>query len=133
MKTQINDLVSGARRQVLNSEKDYSIYPKSTSHVGHAGSNSDTVLERTAKIIEENPDMLTISLFDHEITLQAQRSLSGKTVTYYSPLPIEIAERYFDIPKKGIPSIQFFDATHVEISNGKNVSLTVCPSLITIL
>lgn len=133
MKTQINHLVSGNKNQLLNPDKDYSIYPRATSHNGHVGSHKDDVLSVTDRIRIENPEKMTIQFLEHTIEMVANWSISRKSCTYMGLLPIEIAEQFFAIPKTGKPYICIHDATTIEMHNGKNAYKYVCPSLITIL
>ena len=43
MKTQISQLRSGTKNQVLNPEVDYSQLPNATSHLGHSGTKHSEV------------------------------------------------------------------------------------------
>ena len=103
MKTQISSLLSGARKQVLNPELDYSKHPQATSHIGHAGSNKNDVREVFEQVKEENPHELKIEFMDFTILLKANWSVSGKSCHYYGFLPIEIAEKYFMLARNRGP------------------------------
>jgi len=59
MKTQISQLRSGTKNQILNSEIDYSQLPKATSHVGHSGSNNADVESIWKRITNENPETIS--------------------------------------------------------------------------
>ena len=133
MKTQISTLLNGSKVQIINDEIDYSQYPQSTSHAGHTGTNRAEVNRIYSKVKEENPEQLTIELFDHVIELKANWSRSGKSCTYTGTLPIEIASRFFILPREGTPYIQIDNANDIRIVNGHNIYRNVCPSLIKIL
>ena len=133
MKTQIYTLVSGRKNQLLNENRNYSIFPRSTSHNGHAGVSLELVEEITQKIWKENPKFLKIEFFDRVLELEAHWSLSEKSCNYIGYLPIDLANKFFDIPKNGTPKIIINNANTIEINNGKNAYMYVCPSLITIL
>ena len=133
MKTQIHNLVSGKENQLLNENRDYSIYARSTSHSGHAGVSLELVEEVTQKILKENPKTLKIEFFDRVLELDACWSVSGKSCNYIGSLPIDLANKFFDIPKNGTPKIIIHNANTIAINNGKNAYMYVCPSLITIL
>lgn len=133
MKTQINTLLSGSKNQILNDQVDYSQFPKSTSHRGHAGTNRVEVNKVYSEVKKENPEQLIIEFFDHVIGLKANWSKSGKSCTYFGALPKEVASMFFTLPKDGTPHIQIDNANSITVSNGENAHQTVCPSLIKIL
>lgn len=133
MKTQINGLLSGSKDQILNDNVDYSKFPQSTSTPGHAGSNRAVASEIYSAVTSENPEKLLIDFMGHTIELKANWSVSGKSCTYFGPLPEKLASTFFTLPKKGSPDIQIDGATDVRVSNGQNAFRNVCPSLITIL
>lgn len=133
MKTQINTLLSGSKNQILNDQIDYSQFPQATSHRGHGGTNRVEVNRIYSEVKKENPEQLTIKLFDHVIELKANWSKSGKSCSYFGALPKEVASMFFTLPKDGTPYIQIDNANSITISNGKNAYQSVCPSLIEIL
>lgn len=133
MKTQINTLLSGSKNQILNDQLDYSQFPKSTSHRGHAGTNRVEVNKVYSEVKKENPEQLIIEFFGHVIGLKANWSKSGKSCTYFGVLPKEVASKFFTLPKDGTPQIQIDNGNSITVSNGKNEYQSVCPSLIKIL
>ena len=133
MKTQINNLLSGSKNQILNDKLDYSQLPRTTSHRGHVGTNRVEVNRVYSEVKKENPEQLTIEFFGHVIELKANWSKSGKSCTYFGTLPNEIASQFFTLPKDDTPQIQIDNANSITVSNGKNEHQTVCPSLIKIL
>ncbi len=135
MKTQIKDLRSGAKNQILNSEIDYSILSKSTSHVGHAGSSQVEVSEVWDKVISENPEKMKIIIKGVEIELEAKWTLSRKSVSYCGNISEEDLEDKFSLKsaKNKIPTFCIDFGNIIEVSNGKNSFMKICPSLITII
>lgn len=127
-------LRSGTKNQLLNDNIDYSKLNKATSHVGHAGSNNLECYQVWELVKIENPEFLKISLFGKEFTLKANWSTSGKSVTYFTNLTEEELGLF---PVKSAinktPSLQIDFSNIITVSNGKNSSLNICPSLITIL
>lgn len=134
-KTQITDLRSGLKKQMLNPKIDYSELPKNTSSNMHSGSNHLVVADIWQKIVEENPECLTIKLLGKKITLKIHRSYSGKTVYYISEIPPLFTIINFPIRlAKGInPTIIISGANIIEIRNGKRDYVYICPSFIRIL
>lgn len=135
MKTKISQLRSGTKDQILNPEIDYSNLPKATSHVGHSGSNSADVESIWKRITEENPDTMKVIIKGIEVDLKANWSLSRKSVSYCGSISKEDLEDkfYLKASKKETPSISIQHGNLIVISNGKNSSTYVCPSLIEIL
>jgi hypothetical protein len=134
MKTQIKNLTSGTKNQIINPEKDYSQLPPASSHVGHSGSNSQAVEDTWNQVTTENPEKITIDIWNEEITLNANWSMSGKTCAYFADIPKEFLQKNTSLvpPKKGEPYISIQNANHIVIHNGKNSYKTICPSLVTI-
>lgn len=137
MKTQIKNLRSGTKNQLLNPEVDYSTLKPATGHNGHAGTNLQEVTEVWKKIKSENPDCMNISLKGLEITLQAEWSVSGKSVSYVTELPKHFVEDELYLECSSNPNIRpmltIDGANSVRIHNGKNSYKHICPSLIEIL
>lgn len=134
MKTQINSLRSGTKNQLLNDLVDYSKLKKATSHTGHAGSNNNECSLVWEKLTAENPETLKISIFGSELTLVANWSVSGKSVTYAAAVDESLFSKFPIASAIGrVPFLQIDFANIITISNGKNSSMNVCPSLITIL
>jgi hypothetical protein len=133
MKTQINTLLSGTKNQILNENKDYSLFNKATSHNGHAGTSNVIVNQINEVLKTENKDAMKISFFGHEIELKATHSLSGKSCNWYGSLPVELASKLLILPKNPKPYILIHSANLIEVRNGKNLYKYVCPSLIEIL
>ena len=135
MKTQISQLRSGAKNQVLNDKINYSNLPNATSHVGYSGTNNEDVERVWKKVISENPEKMKIIIKGIEIELTANWSLSRKSVSYNADITREDLEDIFFIKasKKQVPSISVHNGNLIIISNGKNISKYICPSLIKIL
>lgn len=135
MKTQLSNLRSGIKNQILNNNINYSLLPNATSHVGHSGSSHVEVITTWNKIIKENPETLKINLKGLEIELKANWSLSRKSVNYMANFPKELLEEKFYLKpsKKETPYICINNGNTIMISNGKNSYVFICPSLIEIL
>ena len=135
MKTQISNLRSGTKNQVLNSKVNYTDLKKATSHIGHNGSNREDVFMTWQKVVNENKDNLTIEILGKTLVLKANYSLSKKSVYYSCEIEKEFLENNFFIKpsKNKIPYMTISDANSIIVSNGKNSYKTICPSLITIL
>ena len=135
MKTQISQLKSGTKNQILNPEMDYSQLPKATSHVGHSGSNQNDVEQIWKQVTSEHPEQMKVRVKGIEIDLKANWSLSRKSVSYNGFLSKEDLEDkfYLKASKKETPSISVQHGNIIVVSNGKNSFSHVCPSLIEIL
>ena len=135
MKTQISQLKSGTKNQILNPEMDYSQLPKATSHVGHSGSNQNDVEQIWKQVTSEHPETMKVRVKGIEIDLKANWSLSRKSVSYNGFLSKEDLEDkfYLKASKKETPSISVQHGNIIVVSNGKNSFSHVCPSLIEIL
>lgn len=135
MSTQINNLRSGTKNQVLNQSIDYSNLPKATSHVGHAGTTNDYVGKIWEQITIENPTEMKISIFGEELTLKAQWSVSGKSVSYFTTISNDFLESNFPIKasKSETSNLTIDFGNSIRVSNGKQSHMNLCPSLITIL
>jgi len=134
MKTQISQLISGTKNQILNPEIDYSQFPVATSHVGHSGSNHADVESIWKRITDENPETMKIIVKGIEVELKANWSLSRKSVSYWGIISKEDLEEnfYLKASKKETPSISI-QGNIIVVSNGKNSFSHICPSLIEIL
>ena len=137
MKNQINNLRSGKQNQILNSNVDYSRLPKSSNHYGHAGSNSKEVLSVWEKIKKENPEYMDIEIkgfkIDLELRLTANWSRSRKSCSYSCELTTDQLKLFGIVAsKKGYAHIAIHDSTTIEITNGKNSFIHICPSFIKI-
>lgn len=134
MKTQISQLRSGTKNQILNPEIDYD-GSKATSHNGHGGSNNADVEELWNRIIDENAEGMKIIIKGIEVELKANWSLSRKSVSYSGEISKEDLEDVFHIKsaKKGTPSVSIHHGNIITVSNGKNAENYICPSLIEIL
>ena len=135
MKTQISQLRSGTKNQILNPEMDYSQLPKATSHVGHSGSNQNDVESIWKRITDENPETMKVIVKGIEVELKANWSLSRKSVSYWGSISKEDLEDKFSLKssKKETPSISIQYGNIIVVSNGKNSFTHICPSLIEIL
>jgi len=134
MKTQINILRSGVKKQILNSDINYSLLPKATSHVGHSGTNHIDVAAVWQKVIAENPQSINIVIYGVEISLRANWSLSKQSVSYNAAISKEfLKEKFFLTPSKEIPYISIQNATTIIIHNGRNSFIQICPSLVEII
>lgn len=135
MKTQISNLRSGTKNQVLNPEFDYSKLPNATSHIGHGGTNQSEVESVWAKVILENPEKMNVVIKGIELEMKANWSLSRKSVSYNASISKEDLESKFGITpsKKETPYISIQFGNIIIVSNGKNSYSHICPSLIEIL
>lgn len=135
MKTQISNLFSGTKNQILNPNTDYTQRPKATSHNGHSGSNMAEVAQVWEKVTAENPEFMTIRVMGMELTLKANWSLSRKSVSYHTSISAEtLSEKFGLVPsKKGTPWISIQNANIITVDNGKNSHAYICPSYIEIL
>lgn len=135
MKTQISQLRSGTKNQIINPDIDYSQLPKATSHLGHSGSNYADVESIWKRITGENPVKMTVIIKGVEVQLKADWSLSRKTVSYWGSISKEDLDDKFHLKAsdKGTPSISIQHGNMIIVSNGKNSWSHLCPSLIEIL
>jgi hypothetical protein len=133
MKTQINQLYSGLKNQILNPATDYSHLTKSTSHNNHAGVNADLVQDVWNKVTYENPEYLNITIKGIALNLKANWSLSRKSCNYYCSLTVDQMIKLAGLaPAMGkTPSISVC-GNIVEIRNGKKSYVYICPSFIKI-
>ncbi|MCP9763913.1 hypothetical protein [Lacihabitans soyangensis] len=134
MKTQIANLRSGQKGQILNQDVDYSRLPQATSHNGHAGSNHALVSDVWAKVTSENEDSMKVKLFGEIFELKANWSVSRKSVNYFCSVSKEFIEKIgIPVAKNENPWIKISLGNNIEVSNGKKYSVTICPSLVTII
>lgn len=135
MKTQISNLRSGTKNQVLNKDVDYSTLPQSTSHNGHAGSNNEIANAVWEKVKSENPEIMTIEIFGSVFELKANWSVSRKSVNYFTEIPNDFLVANFPIEKSNNETsyINISSGTTIVVSNGKKSYMTICPSLVKIL
>jgi len=135
MKTQISNLRSGTKNQILNPQIDYTELPNATSHVGHSGSNQNDVKQVWKKVIAEHPETMKIIVKGVEVNLKSNWSLSRKSVSYFGTILKEDLEKkfYLKSSKKETPSISIQHGNIIVVSNGKNSFTHVCPSLIKII
>ena len=135
MKTQISNLRSGTKNQILNPQIDYTMIPGATSHVGHSGTNKNYVDEVWKMVISENQETMKVLVKGIEIDLKANWSLSRKSVSYWGTISKEDLEDkfYLKASKKETPSISIQNGNIIIVSNGKNSFTHICPSLIEIL
>ncbi|SFU77007.1 hypothetical protein SAMN05216480_1236 [Pustulibacterium marinum] len=134
MKTQIKNLRSGAKNQVLNSDVDYTLLPKATSHVGHAGSNYNDCQPVWKKVVAENSEQISVKIKGLKFTLKAIYSVSGKSVDYHTPLTNEELEILAPVKPSRKPAYLIIGfSNRVEVSNGQNSHMVICPSLVDIL
>ena len=105
MKTQINSLVRGDHR---------------TSTVG---TKIEIRNEVALKVREENPETMTIKLRGRELELQADWSLSRKSVSYGCEIPLDLYAEFFGtfgLPQQPKAFIRIFtDCTVVFTTNSK--------------
>jgi hypothetical protein len=135
MKTQISQLKSGTKNQIVNSKIDYSTLAQATSHVGHSGSSAVEVQMIWNQVTQENPETMKIRLMDLEIELTANWSMSRKSVSYHGSISKSELEDKFGLcsSEKATPSISIQDGNLIVVSNGKKAYTHICPSLIEIL
>jgi hypothetical protein len=89
MKTQIRNLRSGKKVQMMNTGVNY-------SNLG-VGSKEREVFFVWEKIKEENPNKMKIKILGLDLILKAHWSLSGKSVSYYGEIFKEDLEKIFKI------------------------------------
>lgn len=135
MTTQISNLRSGKKNQLLNPQIDYSTLPSASSHVGHSGSNQNDVEQVWKQVTLEHPEEMKVRVKGIEIDFKANWSLSRKSVSYNGSLSKEDLEDKFFLKasKKETPSISIQHGNIIVVSNGKNSFTHICPSLIKIL
>lgn len=135
MKTQINNLRSGVKNQILNPNVDYNKLPQATSHIGHGGTNSEITSAVWEKVKFENPTAMTVIVKGIKFELTANWSGSGKSVTYSADVPAEMLKNVFHInpSRTNVATISIQSATTIMVQNGKNSYIQVCPSLVEIL
>lgn len=135
MSTQISNLRSGTKNQLLNQQIDYSTLPLASSHDGHSGSNYEDVVNIWGRIIDENPEAMKVRVKGIEIDLKANWSLSRKSVSYSGFISKEDLEDKFFLKsaKNESPSISIQFGNVIVVSNGKHSFTYLCPSLIEIL
>jgi hypothetical protein len=75
MKTQINNLVKGDHRNV--------------------GTPNETRKLIASKVVSENSDKMTIFIKGETVQLNANWSVSRKSVTYFSEIPVHLYVKYF--------------------------------------
>lgn len=132
MKTQINNLRSGTKNQVINPAITYN--NTATSHVGHSGSKLEEVNEVWKKVIAENPESMTAIINGVKVEMKANWSRSRLSVSYFASITNEDLVRFGVSPsKKDFPSISINCGNCISVNNGKNGHTYVCPSLVTIL
>lgn len=135
MKTQISQLRSGTKNQILNPEMDYSKFPQATSHIGHSGSNHADVENIWTRVTSENPETMKVVVKGIELELNANWSICRKSVSYWGSISKEDLENkfYLKAAKKETPSISIQHGNIIVVSNGKNSYSHICPSLIEIV
>lgn len=134
MKTQISNLRSGTKNQILNPNVDYGHLPNATSHLGHAGSSQQLVDQVYEKVKYENPEGLLIKIFDEEVKLKASWSLSRKSCSYFGNISKDFLSKFGIEPAlREVPYLSIQGGSTVIVSNGKNSFVNVCPSLVEIL
>lgn len=135
MKTQISNLRSGTKNQVLNPEIDYTKLPNATSHIGHGGTNHAEVESIWNRVISENPESMKVIIKGIELEMEENWSLSRKSVSYNASISKEDLESKFGIApaKKETPYISIQFGNIIIVSNGKNSYSHICPSLVEII
>ena len=135
MKTQINQLRSGLKNQVLNSNVDYTQLPKSSNHENHAGTNHILVREVWEKVKSENPNFLDIEIRGIRLRLITHWSTSKLSCSYSTDItPEQLHELAYLVPAKNkTPRLVVHDGNTIEVNNSKNSFRYLCPSFVTIL
>lgn len=135
MITQIKSLRSGTKNQILNPAIDYKALAAATSHTGHAGSAAEEVESVWAKIKAEHPVQMQILVKGLPVTLTANWSNSGKSVSYDGEISKQDLKEKFSLKAAATkqPYISIQNANLIVVSNGKNSYTNICPSLIEIL
>lgn len=135
MKTQISNLRSGTKNQILNAGIDYSKLPKATSHEGHSGSSQLEVGRVWESVKIENPESINVVVKGISVELKANWSLSKKSVNYTGSISKDDLEKKFNL-KSSKTADAYISIQHgnvIVISNGKNIYTHLCPSLIEIV
>lgn len=137
MKTQIGDLICGAFKLFTNPDRDYTNLPLRPD--GSCFSSPNPECEKIwDKVINENPDKMTILLFNQKIELTKHFNDNYKNFYYLGDIKTDILKKFQlpeckDLVKKQNPCIHISEANFVLISNGKNDAKYICPSFITII
>ncbi|HBV83565.1 MAG TPA: hypothetical protein DEB74_12415 [Lachnospiraceae bacterium] len=80
MKTQISNLINGAKNVIRDEEHEKYITAKqAATHVGYAGTYAKERQEISERVYHENSDTLHINVRGVELTLQIHKSMSGKS------------------------------------------------------
>lgn len=133
MKTQINNLRSGNKNQIVNPQIDYT--NNATSHVGHAGTNINDVAQVWEQVKAEHPNTMKVLVKGMQIDLTANWSVSRKSVSYSGVISNQDLEDkfYLKATKDKTATISIQHGNIITVHNGKNSYVHICPSLITIL
>lgn len=90
MKTQITDLINGAKNVIRNmDDPKYKIAKPATSHNGYAGTNREERNKIAAKVYEENEDTLIITAKGIALILFIQASTTGRSWSWIGHLTEE--------------------------------------------
>ena len=135
MKTQINNLRSGNKNQIVNPQIDYTNLPSATSHNGHAGTNINDVEQVWEQVKLQHPHSMKVLVKGMQIDLTANWSVSGKSVSYSGIISNQDLEDkfYLKATKNKTATISIQHGNIITAYNGKNSYVNICPSLITIL
>lgn len=90
MKTQIENLINGAKKVIRdNGHKKYISAKSSTSHEGYAGSSYELRNEIARRVYEENGDTLHVIVRGVELTLDLSKSGSGNPLYWCAEITEE--------------------------------------------
>lgn len=93
--TQISTLINGCKNVIrIEDHSKYINAPQATSHIGYAGTSSDTRSSVAERVRLENPQQMTVEFKGEKFILKAQYSKSGKTVQWRTNIPESIASKF---------------------------------------
>ena len=128
MKTQISSLRSGVKNQLLNRAVDYSQLPPATSHLGHGGTNHEISGKVFKKVLEENPNGMTIEIMGEKYEMSRNKDY------FTCEISGEDVKKFGVSPKKGRTGLLVIQGgTIISVYNGYKGSGYLCPSFINIL
>lgn len=101
MKTQIQELVNGAKRVIRDAKHPkYANAPKATSHIGFAGTNRIKREEIAGRVFAENGDAMRVNVRGIQLDLRKETSTTGKTEWYSAEITREQANAICGFSKK---------------------------------
>ncbi len=128
MKTQISNLINGARNVIRDeAHEKYKYAKQATSHVGYAGANDNERQEIGACVYAENGDTLHVNVRGVELTLQIHKSMSGKSWYWSAYLTDEQYQQICPTPIGVGDNLHFYELgvnsdcrVYIQIFNRRN-------------